>query len=537
MIKRIRSSHRWPLPALAPKALFAALSLAGTVSAQNATPPPAGAAAAQGAAAADDEDLAGAPDVGLGLTPGTPQVGTLPGGTVPAYGQKAKDEQDYRFDFHGFLTMPLRLGLNERAGTVTTEQKNLVIHAPPVVPDYRDSFVYTGIVPEPYAQLAFLYGNSVVTGTAIIKARTASTAATFFDPPLQSGITDAFITFNLPNLGKGMHLGINVGAFSNRYGTMGEYDEGHYGTPIIGRTNGVGENVVARLALGDWVVAAEQGFQGQLDKPPVGLVSDGWNGFADPNTGTSLVHHEHLGINYRRQLTLGLHYMQAWSQDDRAAQALQPDGTITVAGADVRFSASHLGHFYLGSSYTDAERSRSVGRILEVLNTQGGPGLMRNYLGPNSGGSGQLFTLASEYNLSLARLLLYPNDYDGLSPDIVISLFGMYTHVSSADPAFDSVDKIKIGGEGTYTLASWFAASLRLDHVRPNLDDSEQAFSVISPRVIFRSDWQSRDQVVLQYSRFIYGDNVVVRSGYPAEEDPTLEPDEHVVSLSASMWW
>ena len=530
MNKHFRRYHPASPPALLPAALLAALLAAGSAVAQDQENPVAAETESPGSEKDDG-------DVGLGLTPGTPNVGTLPGGIAPAYGQRPEDEADYRFDFHGFLTMPFRVGINQRSGAVTTEQKNTVVHAPPVVPDYRDSFNHTGTVPQPYVQLAFSYGNSIVTGTAIIKARTASTAASFFDPPLQSGITDAFLTFDLPNLSKGMHLAINVGAFSNRYGTTGEFDEGQYGTPIMGRTNGVGENVVARLALGDVVLALEQGFQGQLDKPPVGLVPDGWNGFADPNTGTSLVHHEHVGIGYRRQLTFGLHYLQAWSQDDRAAQALQPDGTITVAGADLRFSASHLGHFYLGASYTDAERARSVGRILEIMNTEGGPDLMRNYLGPNSGGTGRLFTVASQYNLSLARLLLYPYSFDGKARDIILSAFGMYTHVESADPEFDGVDKLKFGAEGSYTLASWFAASMRLDHVRPTSKDSEQAFSIISPRAIFRSGWQSRDQVVLQYSRFIYGENPVVRSGYPALDDPRLEPDEHMLSISASMWW
>ena len=482
-------------------------------------------------------DDGGSEDVGLGLAPGTPQVGTLPGGIAPSYGEKAKDEQDYRFDYHGFLTMPLRLGLNKRAGSVTTEQKTVVIHAPPTVPDYRDSFNYTGIVPQPYAQLAFSYGNSVVTGTAVIMARTASTAASFFEPPLQSGITDAFVTFNLPNLAKDAHVEINVGAFSNRYGTMGEYDEGRYGTPILGRTNGVGENIIARLAFGDFVLDVEQGMQSQLDKPPVGLVPDGWNGFADPDTGTSLVHHEHIGLGYRRQLTLGLHYVQAWSQDDRASQALAPDGTITTVGADVRFSGSHLGHFYAGGAYTDAEQSRSVGRVVEILNTEGGPGLMRNYLGPNSEGTGQLLTVAAQYEVSLAHLLLYPRTFDGKSKDIILSAFGMFTRVSSQDDAYDGVNKLKLGGEGSYTLLSWLAASLRLDHVRPTDKNAEQAFSIISPRVIFRSDWQSRDQVVLQYSHWLYGDDVIVRSGYPLVDDPSLEPDEHSLSLSASMWW
>jgi hypothetical protein len=30
---------------------------------------------------------------------------------------------------------------------------------------------------------------------------------------------------------------------------------------------------------------------------------------------------------------------------------------------------------------------------------------------------------------------------------------------------------------------------------------------------------------------------VLVRNGYPAVYDPTIHPDENVVSLSASMWW
>src|SRR6185369_240914 len=45
-------------------------------------------------------------DISLGLAPGTPQVGALPGGVTPAYGQRTADEGDWRFDFHGFLTMP-----------------------------------------------------------------------------------------------------------------------------------------------------------------------------------------------------------------------------------------------------------------------------------------------------------------------------------------------------------------------------------------------------------------------------------------------
>src|SRR5260370_6237466 len=166
-------------------------------------------ARAQEAGAQGKEDEK--PPISLGLAPGTPQVGTLPGGLTPAYGQHPTDEKEWRFDFHGFLTMPLRAGLNQRAGVATTEQHTLVLHAPPVVPDYLDSFTYTSVVPQPYAQLNFSYGNSIVTGNAIILARTAATAASFVDPPSMAGISDAFLTFRLPNLAKNAHFEANVG--------------------------------------------------------------------------------------------------------------------------------------------------------------------------------------------------------------------------------------------------------------------------------------------------------------------------------------
>jgi hypothetical protein len=178
-----------------------------------------------------------------------------------------------------------------------------------------------------------------------------------------------------------------------------------------------------------------------------------------------------------------------------------------------------------------------VGGIIQILNAPGGPGLMTNYLGPNSGGNGTLLTFAGQYDLSLGKLLRYPYAFDGQSPDIVLSLFGMLTHVSSNESIYNNVTKRKYGMEGAYSLLPWLAASLRLDRVEPDVDDGKQTFTVVSPRIIFRSKWQARDQVVLQYSHWFNGSGVLVRDGYPAMYDPTIHPDEHVVSLSASMWW
>ena len=494
---------------------------------------------------ADDSSDSDAPPIQLGLAPGSPQVGTLPGGVTPAYGEHSTDTTDWRFDFHGFLTMPVRAGINKRSGPVTSDQHKETLHAPPVVPDDRDSFSYTGVVPNPYVQLNFSYGNSVVTGNVQILSRAASNATSFFDPPSQQGIYNAFLTFTLPDLAKNSHFDVNVGAFGNRYGVMGEYDEGKYGTPIIARTSGVGENIVGKFALGDLVLSVEQGFQGQLDKAPNGLVPEGWNNFADPGVGTSFVHHEHLGLGYRGLATLGLHYVSAWSQDDRASTLRTPDGSINVLGADLRLSTGRFGYFYGGVSDTIAKDARSVGASIQVLNTAGGPGLMTNYLGPTSGGNGKLLTFGAQYDVSLARIIDYPRQFKGDHPDVVLSVFGMRTHVTSDEKGYniitrrtyDGTTMSKFGGEGTYSLLSWLAASFRADHVINDDHDSTQTFTVVSPRVIFRSKWQAHDQVVLQYSHWIDGKGVQVRSGYPATTDLTLQPDKDMVSLSASMWW
>jgi hypothetical protein len=472
----------------------------------------------------------------LGLPPGIPQVSALPGGFAPAYAASAEDQEAWGADFHGFVRMPLNIGINQRSGPATKDQYKTVLHASPRIPEYRDAFSYTSALADPYAQLNFGYGNNKVEATVIVQARSANTAMSFFDASTRGGIMGAFVTFHAPSLAERLSLQAHVGAFTNRYGVMGQYDEGRYGTPILGRTNGVGENVVALIRLKNFTLELQEGFQGLIDAAPLGIVPGDWNDYADPNIGTSLVHHYHLGVTYRDLITFGGHYMNAFCIDDRSNQGHTPDGKITIAGADMRLTAGRFGHLYLGVASTDARNSRSVGRVVEIMNGLGGPGLMRNYLGPNSNGTGQLLTFAGQYDLSIARLI-YGSLFTGQSRDIVISLFGMLTQVTSDDRAYNNITKLKFGGEGSYSLLKWLATSVRVDEVTQDMRDNDKSFVVLSTRLILRTDWQARDQIVLQYSHWFNGNQVYVRSGSPAQYDPTVNPDENVVSLSASMWW
>ena len=148
-------------------------------------------------------------------------------------------------------------------------------------------------------------------------------------------------------------------------------------------------------------------------------------------------------------------------------------------------------------------------------------------------GNGSITTLAWQYTYSLATLLYHPQDFWGQAPDLLLTTFGMLNLVDGTDPDSTAPGaKLKLGFEATYTLLSWMAISGRWDLVQPNMDDSTYSFQGISPRVILRSDFLAHEQVMIQYTRYLYGDNV--RPGWPHQ---SREPDTDVFMISASMWW
>src|SRR5579871_844373 len=533
-------------------ALAAALVALGSAAAAT----PARADEAKPTSAEAPGDLA--PEPSFGLDPATPQIAALPGGTTPAYGQRSLSEDEWRFDFHGLITAPLNMGINTRTNSnemIGPGQTNLVLHAPPVVPDDLETFQHTGVTPTTYAQLNFSEGNSIVSANVSIVARQANVSESFLEPADQLGITDVYLNFLPPVPDKRMRLQVLAGAFTTRYGSPGEYDQGRYGTPIIAQINGVGELGTLRYALApDWVLMAEEGIHGQTNKANVSITPDVWNDFADPATGSTFVAHAHLGINYARRLTVGAHFIRAFSLDDRVGPNL-PDGRINIFAGDVRLGLGRYGSFYAAYAYTSALQARVLSRVISVLNTQGGPGLMQEYLGPNGGGTGTLNTAGFQYDLSLGKLVSYPTPFSGDGPDIVLSLFGLYTHVTSTDTGFfdnvnrdamgnlvplgpwNGANKLKVGAEGTYSLLSWLAASLRFDYVDPFTSVSDFAFAEISPRIIFHSDWQSTDQIVLQYTHWFYGPLTPVRINEPPTYSFSTVPDSDMISISASMWW
>ena len=508
------------------------------------TPPPAEAKHEEGA---PPDRPRGAPQVGI--APGTPQTGTLIG-TQPEPEEPSATPSDgeWRFDFHGFLRAPMRIGFGSSEGTAEGVEKGGKIHAPPHVPDgtFTD-WRYTNSVPGPWTELRFSYGNSRVTGNVMIAAYNI-TAGGYRNLQAQLGIDQAFVTIDgadiLPEDKGGLVW--NVGVFQNRYGAAGRYDAGKYETYLFGRTHVAGETLTLFYNFTkSFTLTLEHGIGAKLEMPP--FVS----GLPQPNPpflpyagpmqqGTQLVHHVHLMASVGEQLQFGAHYLTTWTDDARLAGEL--DGRITVAGFDAKMIDSRYGDAYLGYSRLSSETPIRVGEGLEVLHSIAGWNLRDNYFGQASTGTGTIDTVLLQYVLSLARLLRYPEPFWGQGPDVVISLFGMYNHVSSDDPVFQTElereawpigeNRLKWGADATYTPLGFLGIGVRFDRVQPDLDDSTVAFSVISPRILLRSEFVTHEQILIQYSHYLYGDNVA--PSWPAE---VLPPDEDSFMISAIMWW
>jgi len=87
-------------------------------------------------------------------------------------------------------------------------------------------------------------------------------------------------------------------------------------------------------------------------------------------------------------------------------------------------------------------------------------------------------------------------------PDLALGLFGMYNHI---DAPSNKQDRLKFGADLDAMPTSFMAMGIRFDRVMPDGPHSQVAFSAISPRLIFHTNWLSREYVIVSYSRFIYG--------------------------------
>jgi hypothetical protein len=289
----------------------------------------------------------------------------------------------------------------------------------------------------------------------------------------------------------------------------------------------------------------------------------------------------HLGAVFKKDVIVGAHYIYVFANDNERAGSYQGgtspawDGpgymnaksparlptdskpSLAIYGADVKLLGGVLGDGYIGYSHLAATNALYLADAIEVLHSFGGWQLHDNYFGPPGGVdqvTGSIDSVELQYSFSFGQLFHYPQAFWGDGPDLIGTVFGMYNHVKAPETAGYSLDKLKFGTEWTYVPLSWLGLGARYDVVEPNLSISGESFSVISPRIIFRTAFVTHEQIMIQYSRYFYGSKyepgltpngmttpgIVSGSQFPYNSQPgasQLGVDKNAAQIAAIIWF
>jgi hypothetical protein len=304
----------------------------------------------------------------------------------------------------------------------------------------------------------------------------------------------------------------------------------------------------------------EEGFMGSRNgRAPSGNTPANPNGAADPTFPAAFIHHLHAGLIRRGPITfrLNLHWMVNWAQDDRVQsncfisaqgvfdcrpnvdnmvtrpvdEAHIPDPSLSVYAGDVEVSHPIWGQVGVGASHIDASNAF----LLRGLLTYGGEGqqLTERWLGVSTGGTGTVDVAAINYNASVGRMLAAPGAFSSSGPDLILNAGAVVAISHTADPKYDDRLRHKFGVDAFYSILPYVGAGLRFDRVVPNSKDSSETFHVIMARLVFKSDWASRETISLIYAKWFYGVNS--HPEYSSLVLPWL--DDQLFALNVNMWW
>lgn len=485
-------------------------------------------------------------------------------GNATVSGPATASEDEWKFSYNGYFRAPMRIGVGEREAA-KTDQSETTFGQPRIPDDQYLSWQYTKQNQRQWAEMFFGYGSQRAKGTLAIQAFNF-TDSSFNNQDAQAGISQAWVTINpdMMDIDEDMRVQVKVGTFWGRYGGMGRYDAGAYDTFLFGRTHMMGEAVRMEYDLDDTVFWVEEGFGTKEPNPDpnhntkftlLAHLHAGFNYDEFLEVGGHVLHawtqepdrecfsrEEEWAVQEQAGLAIQAQFSEApvgaCKQEDpstananQLARADSPDGSMTVFGADAVLNTSGFGRIYAGYSRVIGNKAVTVAPAIEVIHAYGGGffnmGITHQYfLEPhdwepqtladqmsattaaeyrrvrNDRGNGHIDTIAGQWDVSLASLI-GPDLFGQQQLDL--KLFGMLNLVSSDDDdQLANISKLKFGSEILYSPLSWWGIGGRFDRVAPRSDVPEQTFTVVGPRMVFRSDFATHEEINIGWSHYFY---------------------------------
>jgi hypothetical protein len=505
----------------------------------------------------------------LGLPPHIAHSATPFGNLSAPYGAPSPRDS-WSFNYSGFFAAGVRASLRQRD---VTHVSLAPLESPTAIRNGINTggSFNAGAVQGSWVQMNFEYGNRVATAHVTIDTWNPSRGASFTQLGSQNFIDSAYLTFRLPPKGKA-RLGWTFGAFGVNYGPLGQYGGGFYNNAVA-RVYGVGETTSAEYDLSNtYVVTLDHGIHSSGDKAPDGAPS----AFGDPYDPAAWVHHAHVGIVKKGELTFQaqLHWLKNFSLDDRGLlkpnapptsgsyASFNPDprpetptglGPGANVGLDESVRRDDGNYEAIGASFTlkgNGYRAgvggvRGVARNAYALHGMtvsfmgDGKAFSNDWLGPRSfnlaqnNWQGSMWSVATEGEVSWGNLWRAPQPFWGEGFNVTTGAGFQYGRVVSEDPVRAGWGMYRFGLDVLVSMLPWLAVETRADRVEPDTAHGKQAYTALMSQLVFRSYWNSRERVALQYTKWIYGEEFPV--AYKSQ--PTERLDTDVVSFGFGMWW
>jgi hypothetical protein len=479
----------------------------------------------------------------------------------------APPPSSWRTEITGYFRAPVSLGVSSRPGPDTPmgPDKTQISYGPNRAFDWNYySFAYTRLQEQDWAEL-FVHERKKHVDAAVGWMGYWYQGAGFRNPDAAWLPAIGYLTLDtdFKAIGLNPNVAFTVGAWWPKFGYVEKYD-----TYTLGRFRQIGEQL--RLAIpfshDDFTLAVVEGF---------GTSRDGSYNFTLQNisplyaatTAIDLIAWVNIQLLYKKYVDVSLHINTEWTADpnleqqgvvnDKSYQAASA-AHLSVVGAEATLDLPYAGRLWLSPSFISVKNGWALGNGTEVMHSLGGVGVATNYLAwsgspTDSTGSGSMVNLGWLAETSLSRLRGGKPLGGGAPRDLKLSFFGLYTSASLVLPSMttlkqDKIRQLKYGLDVTLQALDWLAFMVRGDLVNYDMDNPGFPFAALTGRVQFASHFLSSERIYIQYSRYIYGDKVLLNATWPwgtslvagssvIQEGPYsgMKPDANIIKLQSEI--
>jgi hypothetical protein len=486
---------------------------------------------------------------------------------APSEAEPKAPVNDWHTEVHGYFRAPMSLGISSRPNPDTPDgpPKGQISYGPNRTVDASYySFAYTRLQEQDWAELTF-HVKKKHADAAVGWMGYWLSATGFRNPDAAAvpGVASLTLDTDFDLAGRKPNIAFQMGAWWPGFGYFEKYD-----IFILGRFRQIGEQLKLMVPVNpDLKVEIVEGFGTGRDGAFSYNVAASSPLYAS-KVGADLLAYANVRLQYKKYVDVGLHFNTEWTRDPYLTADADPKlgkaysdaarARLSVVGAEANLSAPYAGRLWISPSHISVKSGWALGNNggTEVMHAQGGLGIATNYLAwsgapLDSTGTGSMFNFGFLYENTLSNV-------QGKAPasaphDVRLNIFGLMTSASLDLPAGTqlkqtSIKQFKYGADVSVQALDWLNVMLRGDTVNYDLNNPGLIFSAITTRLTVSTHYLSSESIYLQYSRYVYGDKMLLAGQWPwgtplvAGSDVIQggtysgkKPDQDVVKLQATI--